>query len=398
MLKKILFLAAVSMLSFSCMKTTHKVVYKPTNTSTNSGRTTTNNSGRTTTNTGGKTTTNTGGKTTTNTGGKTTTNTGGKTTTNTGGKTTTNTGGTTGTYAQYAQKFNTTFKGTEDLKLLKELASWLGTPYLYGAQNKGKGTDCSGFVMMAIQNTYGIKLNRTAGSMLSNVNYVDRNSLECGDLIFFGTSSNVYHVGLSLGGDRFIHSASSNKVGVKTETLTLNYYTKNYYRAGRIKQLDKRAPQRRDVSDSEDIVVETIALKPATTTEFSEQMGVNFEGNEDIKLITEISEWMDTPFYTGKSEKHVGTDGIGFVTGVFKNVYGINYERDIEKVMAQLKKIEQSDLQFGDIVVYKYEDKYPVIGIYLADGKIAYTSVNGVATVEMAIGAYELYFCGRPAK
>ncbi|MBO7566707.1 MAG: C40 family peptidase [Bacteroidales bacterium] len=367
MLKKVLFVAIISTLSLSCMKTTHKTVYKPSNTTT------------TTTTRGGGTNTNGGGRKV-----------------NIHGKKTDNTnGGNTGSYAQYGQKFNTTFKGNEDLKLLKELASWLGTPYLYGAQTKGKGTDCSGFVMMAIQNTYGIKLNRTAGSMLSNVNFVDRNSLECGDLIFFGTSKNVYHVGLSLGGDRFIHSASSNKVGVKTETLTLNYYKQNYYRAGRIKQLDKRTPQRRDAVLN---VVETIAAKPSTTTEFSEQMGVNFEGNEDQKLLTEISEWMDTPFHTGMAEKKVGTDGIGFVTGVYKNVYGINYEHNTEKVMAALKKIDQSDLKFGDIVVYKYEDKYPVIGIYLADGKIAYTSINGVATVEMAIGAYDLYFCGRPIK
>jgi len=70
----------------------------------------------------------------------------------------------------------------------------------------------------------------------------------------------------------------------------------------------------------------------------------------------------------------------------------------VEKVMAQLTEVKQSDLQFGDIVIYKYQDKYPVIGIYLADNQIAYTSVNGVATVDMAIGAYDVYFCGRPSK
>ena len=391
MLKKVLLLTMVSTLLFSCMKTTKNVVYRPTNTTTT---TTNTNGGRTTTN-GGKTTTNGGGKTTnTNTNGGRQVNIHG----GGGGKTNTNGGNTNnGSYALYNQKFNTTLKGTEDLNFLKELASWLGTPYLYGAQTKGKGTDCSGFVMMAIQNAYGIKLNRTAGSMLANVNYVDRNSLECGDLIFFGTKSNVYHVGLSLGGDRFIHSASSNNVGVRTETLTLNYYKQHYYTAGRVKQLDKRT-QRREVILKPEEVVETIALKPATTEEFSEQMGVSFAGNEDTKLLTEISEWMGTPFHTGKAEKNVGTDGIGFVTSVFKNVYGINYERNTEKVMAALKEVKQSDLQFGDIVIYKHEDKYPVIGIYLGDNKIAYTSVNGVATVDMAIGAYELYFCGRPAK
>ncbi|MBO4772677.1 MAG: C40 family peptidase [Bacteroidales bacterium] len=378
MLKKILFITVVSTLMLSCMKTTKNVVYRPSN--TKSTTTTTTNGGKTTTN-GGKTTTN-GGRKVNIHGDKTN-----------GGKTD-NTNN--GSYALYNQKFNTTLKGNEDLKFLKELASWLGTPYKYGGTSKGTGTDCSGFVMTAYQNAYGIKLNRTAGSMVANINKVERNALECGDLLFFGTAKNIYHVGISLGGDRFIHAASSNNVGVRTETLNLAYYQKNYYMAGRVKQLDKRA-QRKDIGNKTE-VVETIALHPSTTTEYSEQMGVCFAGNEDSTLIKEISEWMGTPFYSGKAEKNVGTDGIGFVTSVFKNVYGISYERNVEKVMAALKEIKQSDLQFGDIVIYKYEDKYPVIGIFLGDNKIAYTSINGVATVDMAIGAYELYFCGRPSK
>jgi lipoprotein Spr/probable lipoprotein NlpC len=349
------------------MKTTKTVVHKPTNITTTTTQTKDGGGGRHI-NIHGKKTDNTNG-----------------------GKTDNNYG----SYALYNQKFNMTLKGNEDLKFLKELASWLGTPYKYGGTSKGKGTDCSGFVMTAYQNAYGIKLNRVAGSMVANVNKVERNALQCGDLLFFGTAKNIYHVGISLGGDRFIHAASSNNVGVRTETLTLAYYQKNYYMAGRVKQLDKRT-QKRALGKNE--VVETIALHPSTTTEYSEQMGVCFTGNEDSKLIKEISEWMGTPFYTGKSEKNVGTDGIGFVVSVFKNVYGINFERNVEKVMAQLTEVKQSDLQFGDIVIYKYQDKYPVIGIYLADNQIAYTSVNGVATVDMAIGAYDVYFCGRPSK
>ncbi len=367
MLKKVLFAAIVSTLLLSCMKTTKTVVHKPTNITTTTTQTKDGGGGRHI-NIHGKKTDNTNG-----------------------GKTDNNYG----SYALYNQKFNMTLKGNEDLKFLKELASWLGTPYKYGGTSKGKGTDCSGFVMTAYQNAYGIKLNRVAGSMVANVNKVERNALQCGDLLFFGTAKNIYHVGISLGGDRFIHAASSNNVGVRTETLTLAYYQKNYYMAGRVKQLDKRT-QKRALGKNE--VVETIALHPSTTTEYSEQMGVCFTGNEDSKLIKEISEWMGTPFYTGKSEKNVGTDGIGFVVSVFKNVYGINFERNVEKVMAQLTEVKQSDLQFGDIVIYKYQDKYPVIGIYLADNQIAYTSVNGVATVDMAIGAYDVYFCGRPSK
>ena len=306
-------------------------------------------------------------------------------------------------YEKYGKKLGVKFKGTEDIELIKEVASWLGTPYKYADQTKGKGTDCSGFVMTVFKNVYGEKLYRTAGSMTLNVNKVERDALECGDLLFFANAKgSIYHVAIYLGDDRFIHSATSNNVGVKTETLTLNYYKEHYYMAGRVKSLDKRtantaAPQPEKPAQPVD-ETHTIAAQPATHDEFSEQMGVAFTGNEDQKLLKEISEWMGTPFYSGKSEKNVGTDGIGFVTSVLKNVYGTTYAHDTEQLMSALKKVSQDNLQFGDIVIYKKDDKYPVVGIYLGDNKIAYTSMKGVATVDMAIGAYELYFCGRPSK
>ena len=304
-------------------------------------------------------------------------------------------------YEKYGKKLGVKFKGTEDIELIKEVASWLGTPYKYADNTKGKGTDCSGFVSTVFKNVYGEKLYRTSGSMVLNVNKVERYALECGDILFFANAKgSIYHVAIYLGDNIFIHSATSNNVGVKTETLTLNYYKEHYYMAGRVKSLDKRTAQAapQPVKPSQPVdETHTIAAKPATYDEFSEQMGVAFTGNENQKLLTEISEWMGTPFYTGKAEKNVGTDGIGFVVTVYKNVYGTSYERNVEKVMSALKEVKKDDLKFGDIVIYKKDDKYPVIGIYLGDNKIAYTSMKGVATVDMAIGAYELYFCGRPS-
>ncbi|MCR5454771.1 MAG: C40 family peptidase [Bacteroidales bacterium] len=304
-------------------------------------------------------------------------------------------------YEKYGKKLGVKFKGTEDIELIKEVASWLGTPYKYASNIKGKGTDCSGFVSTVFSNVYGEKLYRTSSSMVLNVNKVERDALECGDILFFANSKgNIYHVAIYLGDDIFIHSATSNNIGVKTETLTLNYYKEHYYMAGRVKSLDKRTasatPQPQKPAQPAEEQHE-IASKPTTHSEFSEQMGVAFSGNENNKLLTEISEWMGTPFHYGQSAKNEGTDGIGFVVTVFNNVYGTSYERNVEKLMAALKEIKKADLQFGDIVVYKKDDKYPIIGIYLGDNKIAYTSMKGVATVDMAIGAYEIYFCGRPS-
>ena len=144
-------------------------------------------------------------------------------------------------YEKYGKKLGVKFKGTEDIKLIKEVTSWIGTPYKYADQTKGKGTDCSGFVSTVFKNVYGEKLYRTSGSMVLNVNKVERDALECGDILFFANAKgNIYHVAIYLGDNIFIHSATSNNVGVKTETLTLNYYKEHYYMAGRVKSLDKR--------------------------------------------------------------------------------------------------------------------------------------------------------------
>ncbi|MBR2104148.1 MAG: C40 family peptidase, partial [Bacteroidales bacterium] len=80
-------------------------------------------------------------------------------------------------YEKYGKKLGVKFKGTEDIELIKEVASWLGTPYKYADNTKGKGTDCSGFVSTVFKNVYGEKLYRTSGSMVLNVNKVERDAL-----------------------------------------------------------------------------------------------------------------------------------------------------------------------------------------------------------------------------
>ncbi len=157
--------------------------------------------------------------------------------------TTTDTTQTIDEYDTFSKKLGVKFKGTEDLKLLEEVSSWLGTPYKYAYSTKGKGTDCSGFVSQVFMNTYDIKLARSSSLIGSNVNKVDRKDLECGDILFFANSKgHIYHVGIYLGDNIFIHSATTKNVGVKTETLALDYYRHHYYMAGRVKPLDTRAP------------------------------------------------------------------------------------------------------------------------------------------------------------
>lgn len=104
---------------------------------------------------------------------------------------------------------------------------FLGASYVYGG-NGPNSFDCSGFTSY-VYRQFGISLNRTAGGQFENG--VSVSNLEAGDLVMFGTSkSNIYHVGIYMGGDTFIHAANASR-GVTTDRLST--YS-NYYGARRV--------------------------------------------------------------------------------------------------------------------------------------------------------------------
>ena len=117
----------------------------------------------------------------------------------------------------------------------EEYASkWLGTPYVYGA-NSTTGTDCSGYVMQVYKGYFDISLPHNAHMMYKDERgkSVSRGSLREADLIFFGSFWKISHVGIYLGGDRFIHASSSR--GVIISNLNEKYYKNKYQGARRFK-------------------------------------------------------------------------------------------------------------------------------------------------------------------
>jgi len=100
-------------------------------------------------------------------------------------------------------------------------SNFLGTPYVWGAAGP-KYFDCSGF-MQYVYAHFGVSLSRTTFTQINEGSYVSRDSLQPGDLIFFGSQSNPHHVGMYVGNNSYIHAPRTGDV-IKISALTRGDY------------------------------------------------------------------------------------------------------------------------------------------------------------------------------
>lgn len=115
--------------------------------------------------------------------------------------------------------------------LAAEARRWLGTPYRYGGQDRS-GTDCSGLVMEVYREVCAVKLPRSSSSQKAYCTEVARNKARMGDLMFFGGSGKVSHVGLYIGNGEMIHASSSR--GVMISNVDTGYWGQRLLGAGRV--------------------------------------------------------------------------------------------------------------------------------------------------------------------
>lgn len=82
-------------------------------------------------------------------------------------------------------------------KALKVAASKKGSPYRWGAAGP-KRFDCSGLTQYSFKKA-GKKLPRTAAAQYNKTRRVSAKSRKKGDLVFFRSGGNIYHVGIYAG-------------------------------------------------------------------------------------------------------------------------------------------------------------------------------------------------------
>jgi probable lipoprotein NlpC len=126
--------------------------------------------------------------------------------------------------------------GEARLLVLDAAGKYEHTPYRYGGLDK-RGLDCSGLVYVSFQDALKVAVPRNAWGLYSWAEKISIDDAKPGDLVFFKTTGNgtVSHVGIFVGGRRFIHSASEGPVtGVIYSSLDERYWSRTYAGVGRV--------------------------------------------------------------------------------------------------------------------------------------------------------------------
>lgn len=119
-------------------------------------------------------------------------------------------------------------------RIVKEARTWIGTPYAYGHNEKGDGTDCSGLVLSVYESVAGIKLPRNSAKQAEFCENIKSENVKPGDLVFFATGSDpkkINHVGIMLDKEDFVHASQSK--GVVISKISTPYYLQRFMMYGR---------------------------------------------------------------------------------------------------------------------------------------------------------------------
>ena len=105
--------------------------------------------------------------------------------------------------------------------------------YRRGGLSPHSGFDCSGFVHYVFAQVLGVELPENSAAQYRDGRKIDRDDMQAGDLVFFRTrGKRVSHVGIYLGGGRFIHSPTTGE-RVRVDRMSENYWSRRFAGARR---------------------------------------------------------------------------------------------------------------------------------------------------------------------
>lgn len=102
--------------------------------------------------------------------------------------------------------------------------SYLGTPYVWGGKTPS-GFDCSGFVSWAFAQA-GISIPSSTSGLAGTGTKVSASNMQPGDIVFFNTYKTNGHVGIYLGGGKFI--GAQNSTGLAVADMSSGYWADHF--------------------------------------------------------------------------------------------------------------------------------------------------------------------------
>ena len=137
----------------------------------------------------------------------------------------------------FSQIMGVAVSTTSNIKLFQFVYDWVGTPYHFGGDSR-KGIDCSAFTKELYSKVFNLTIKRNSRDIFSMVNPVSKDDLQQGDLVFFKIHSrSISHIGIYLGNNRFAHASSR---GVAISSLDDSYYSRYFYKGGRLLEAFKK--------------------------------------------------------------------------------------------------------------------------------------------------------------
>ncbi len=132
---------------------------------------------------------------------------------------------------------------------------------------------------------------------------------------------------------------------------------------------------------------------------YSQTLGLKLEYHEDKDLLETVADWIGTPYRAGGSTQK-GTDCSGFVTRVYKEVYGITLSRSSRSMFHDVSRVARNKMETGDLVFFRRGPGKPIyhVGIYLKDGKFIHSATNGGVMINSLHSPYykrNFYAAGR---
>ncbi|MGV3538579.1 MAG: C40 family peptidase [Rufibacter sp.] len=132
---------------------------------------------------------------------------------------------------------------------------------------------------------------------------------------------------------------------------------------------------------------------------YSQSLGLNLDYTEDKELLETVSNWIGAPYRSGGSSPR-GTDCSGFVTSIYKKVYGITLSRSSRSMFHDVERVAKAEMETGDLVFFRRGPGQPIyhVGIYLKDGKFIHSATHGGVMINSLYSAYykkNFYAAGR---